>query len=109
MRIPKQFSLKGKLWKVILAKDLEHEDGTKCSGLCDTDNRTIYLESKQSKSERFSTFLHELFHAMVHSAHIPVNTPFTEAIEEILAVAFEDLLTQDFEINLMETHEKTNV
>jgi Zn-dependent peptidase ImmA (M78 family) len=101
MELPKQFRLKGKLWKVVLVKQLVHEDGTKCYGICDTDTRVIHIEKNLNPAERFNAFLHELCHAMIHEAHID-ETLLDGKIEEILCEAFADIFTHDFDINLME-------
>jgi len=91
MKLPNSFKYKGRSWKVIQEKNLHADDGAKCMGLCDTDLRTIYIESSLSKKEKARVFLHELFHALVHETHIPPNIVLSEDIEDILAEAFADI------------------
>jgi hypothetical protein len=96
MRIPKQFTHKGKVWKVEYEEELHHEDGTECDGLCDWDSRTIFLDTSLTGKKKLAIFLHELFHVLVWEAHISEGAAFTEDIEDILADAFSDMLTTTF-------------
>lgn len=96
MHIPKRFHLKGKVWKVILKKNLKHPDGTECDGLCDLQSRIIYLDSELSRLGKKATFLHELFHAVIHEAHIYSGVRFSEGVEEVLCDAFADLVHNSF-------------
>ena len=98
MTIPNKFKYKGYVWKVLTELDLHHDDGTKCHGICDTTARIIYLESSLPKSVKEATFIHELFHVMVHESRVPENAALTEDIEDILADNFSDLLSQCFNI-----------
>lgn len=100
MRLPNSFQYKGHTWKVTIEKNLFHSDGTKCAGLCDTETREIYIEAKLSRKEKLSAFYHELFHVIVHEAHVPADTPFTEGVEDIMAEAFADLLETTFKLGL---------
>jgi hypothetical protein len=98
MKIPKQFNYKGRRWRVLRELDLHHDDGTKCHGICDTDAQIIYLEASLSKPVLTATFLHELFHVMMHQSRVPENAELTEDIEDILADNFSDLLIECFNV-----------
>jgi Zn-dependent peptidase ImmA (M78 family) len=95
MRIPRQFTHKGKLWKVVAEKDLQI-DGDDCDGLCDFDKRIIYLDASLKGRKRRAIFYHELFHVVVHEAHINPGVRFSEGIEEVLCDAFADFLVTCF-------------
>jgi Zn-dependent peptidase ImmA (M78 family) len=97
MRIPRKFTLKGKMWRVRYKAALQFE-GVACDGLCNYSNRTITINQDLSKKERQDTFLHELFHAIIFEAHINRGTKFTEGLEEILCDAFADALTTLFNV-----------
>jgi Zn-dependent peptidase ImmA (M78 family) len=103
MRYPKRFMHKGKLWKVMFEEDLKHEDGTECNGLCDTDDRIITLDASLKGDKKKRIFLHELFHVVIHEAHINPGVPFSEGIEEVLCDAFADLLSTSFNLKWKKT------
>lgn len=90
MRIPKSFMIKGKKYSVRIEKHLRHEDGSKVDGLCDLDNRTIYLDKGLKRKEMEKVLLHEVFHAIIFEAHINPGVRFSEGIEEVLCDAFAD-------------------
>ena len=61
--IPRNICIKDNIWTVVFKnKIIEHN--IECDGLCDPSTYTIYIRTKQSKTETFATFLHELFHAI---------------------------------------------
>ncbi len=96
MRIPNKFTHKGKLWTVLYEADLKHDDGTECDGLCDLDERIIYLDAALTGRKKKQTFLHELFHVLIFEAHINAGVRFSEGLEEVLCDAFADLITTSF-------------
>lgn len=96
MRIPKEFTHKGKHWKVIQTADPKHEDGTDCEGLCDCENRVIILDARLKGKAKKTAFLHELFHVVVFEAHINQGVRFTVGLEEVLCDAFADLISTSF-------------
>lgn len=97
MRIPKQFKLKGKLWKVAYKDNLK-EDGEELDGLCVFSTRTIWLDSSLRGKKKKSVFLHELFHVVIHEAHINPGVRFSEGIEEVFCDAFSDVMVSLFNL-----------
>ena len=91
MRIPRYIYIKGKRWKVVYRKRLT-QDGDPCSGLCDLENRIIYLSKLLSPKERTATIFHELFHALLFECHVPEGASLNEEVEEILCDAFADFI-----------------
>ncbi len=96
MRIPRQFKLKGKRWNVKYVPELKADDGDGCDGLCDFDTRTITLDASLRGRKKRETFLHELFHVVIHEAHINRGVRFSDGLEEVLCDAFSDLMTTSF-------------
>jgi Zn-dependent peptidase ImmA (M78 family) len=95
MKIPKTFNLKGKRWRVVFEPNLE-ADGYDCDGLCVPDKRIIYIDSELNKKKQYETFLHELFHAVVHEAHIPAGGEWNDSIEDVVCDAFKDVVLTMF-------------
>lgn len=91
MRIPRKFALKGKTWTVKQQVGLEL-DGFVCTGLCDLEKRTIYVEKTLGPKAKKAAFLHELFHAVIYEAHINPGTKFGSGLEEVLCDAFTDVV-----------------
>ncbi len=102
-RIPKRFTLKGKDWTVEFEKDLKHDDGTFCDGLCDLDTRTIWLEKALDKDKRIATFLHEISHAMIHETHIRPGARFSDSLECVLCDGWADLMQTLFKLKWKQT------
>lgn len=98
MKIPKSFIYSGKVWKIYLEKDLHHDDGTKCDGLADLDLREIFLDKSLPKAKKEFVLMHELFHVVMHESRVPPNVLLTEDIEDILAEAFAELMTNCFKV-----------
>ncbi len=96
--IPRSFILKGKRWKVIRRKKLNKDDTY--LGLCDVYRRTIYLKLSLKGKDLEATFLHELFHAVVHEAHINPGVHWSEGVEEVVCDAFADVVTSLFTVKL---------
>lgn len=96
MKIPKRFQLKDKRWTVVRVKILQSDDGILCDGLCDCETRTIYLQSGMSRRRTEETFLHELFHAVLHEAHVNPYTRLSNGVEDVICDAFADLMLNRF-------------
>ena len=96
MRIPKKFMLKGKLWRVKYERNLKHEDGTECDGLCDVDNQIIWLDKALKGRKKTKTFLHEWGHAVVDETGVRPNARFSETLEDILVETFGDAIQNTF-------------
>ncbi len=92
MKLPKSFVYKGHTWTIKIVSNLIHDDRTKCDGICDTDLRVVYIDKDLSSKAKTQAFLHELFHVLIHETHIPLDAPFTETVEDIVAEAFSDML-----------------
>lgn len=98
MRIPKSILVKGKRWKVAYKWNLKDDHENPCDGVCDTTNRTIFLDRALPKTERPQTFLHELIHAVVYELHL--NTSFPDEVEEVLAEGLSQYFLEIFTMRL---------
>lgn len=100
MKIPKQFSLKGKTWTVEYKWNLtDSDDGEKMDGLCLMGRRVIQLERAMPREEKWPVFLHELTHAILFEAHISgLDGPSGSVIEEVICEAVANGLNDLFHI-----------
>jgi Zn-dependent peptidase ImmA (M78 family) len=95
MKIPKKIKIKGKTWRIRLVPSII-EDDEECQGLCNFDDRLILINKKLSEAQTKFVLFHEVFHALLHEAHVPRNVRFSEALEEVICDSFADLLTSTF-------------
>lgn len=98
MRIPKHFELNGYEWRVEYKWSLKDDTGVRCDGLCDPTRRVIYLDKLMTRTQKFSTFLHEFIHAVFSEAHISDSGLFKDGAEEIACRALELKLQEYFTI-----------
>jgi len=59
-------SIKGRKWAVIFCplKDIPMKNGETLLGLCDYDNKTIFIADTTHGEERLATLTHEVLHAV---------------------------------------------
>jgi len=76
-KIPKKINVFGTIYKV---KFVETQ---LFSGLCDPDNKTIFINIDQSDEQLVATFLHEAFHAMQFV--LGMNNAISREMMEMLA------------------------
>lgn len=91
--IPKRRTILGKVWKI---KEIERpvcDDGAECWGLCDTDKREIFIKSTLTEDQKIRTFLHEVFHAVIHESKVKLThekeEDFVSALEQEIIKLFE--------------------
>lgn len=96
MKLKKEFLIKGHLWKVEYKWGLR-SDGNLVDGLCERQERVIYLRRELSIEEKRRTFLHELIHAIISESHIITDESERESlIEEIFCEGVADVLDSLF-------------
>lgn len=97
MRIRKEFEIKGKPWRVEYKWGLR-ENGELLEGLCDFENRTIFLRREISKADKWAAFLHELIHATLRESHVTGGSDgaIDEVNEGIICEALPDVLNSLF-------------
>lgn len=96
MKIPKLLLIKGHEWSVEYKWSLKDDDGERVLGLCDKENRTIYLDKLISKEEKWEVFHHEVGHAIVFEAHMNENGGIEGIVEEAIVSAYQDFYTNNF-------------
>ena len=97
MKIPKEFYLKGKLWRVEYKWGLRDGDEM-LDGLCTFDPRVIYLRRELSREDKWLTFLHELVHAILFECYISRNDGGIDGIvEEVVCDSISECFTELFE------------
>lgn len=100
MKIPKEFKIKGKTWRIEYKWGLR--DGKEfLSGLCDPNTRTIYIDRAIPKDEKPAVFLHEFFHAVFFEAHLSYNDGWVDnLVEEIMCDALQSSVLDNFALRL---------
>lgn len=95
MRIPRRVTVKGQVWRVRVTdrfpervRQWEKDEGMEVFGYCQELQRTLWVKRSQSPLERFSTFWHELLHAICFEYGIKrkVSHRAIHALEAPLAI-----------------------
>lgn len=81
MKIPRQLVIKGAHWNVVLTRTLNVCEGEQILGLCDPSLRTITIDKKQTPKQQWSTFMHEVLHALEFEYQVPISHKIIEKIE----------------------------
>jgi len=89
MRIPRKLKIKDKTWQIKTKANLEHESES-VEGLCDFQERKIYIEKGMSHDKSALALLHEFLHASLHENHISLDRHFEETIVDALSTAILD-------------------
>lgn len=97
-KIPTEFEVKGKTWKVEYKWRLEEPGIGQCNGLCDFSKRTIYIDRLLPKEDKPKVFLHELGHAILHEAHLHEQGGIDGIVEEVAVDAYADTLISLFDL-----------
>lgn len=87
-RFPSSISILGRKYKIKQGSNLVYM-GQPCLGLCDNQNKIIYLEKDQDEQTKKETLIHECYHALLSISGI--DQKLSEAENEIhcqLATAF---------------------
>lgn len=87
MSLPKKVNIKGISYKVInkiINPDLY--------GLCDKDNKAIYINKLNCKSTKktLETYAHELCHAYIREHNL--DMVISDEVEELICLAFEEVI-----------------
>lgn len=86
MNMPTHFYLKRRKWTVELVDDpLFDGEGSWCRGLCEPDERTIYLWAGLGPLKMLRTFCHEFLHAVEAETGLELPHWLVYDLEEPLA------------------------
>ena len=95
----RSISILGQPWKVKRVKKLEHE-GEPCFGLCDPDERTIYIKSGITKLQAERVFWHEYTHARLYESGVTLNTGGISALaEEVICDTIANLMAYELNVS----------
>jgi hypothetical protein len=86
--LPTSLTILGRKVKIKQGKNLVYE-GKPCLGLCDYDNKTIYLEKLQGEESKQDTLCHESLHFFL--ILLGIDQKLTEAECEIYCQSFTAL------------------
>lgn len=90
--------IKGKLWKIRRRKNLKHDDDP-AEGLCQFSDRTIFIDSGIKEHRALMhVLIHEIMHAANFEMHLNEAGGIPDAIEEVQASGFPDVLLENFDI-----------
>jgi len=98
MKIPKNIMIYGKKWQIRYKKfpiPLDDEIGTE--GLCDKEERVIYIEKSLDLYDKENTFVHELIHAINYELKLG-QTSLTSDVEEIICQGIADFFCENFRL-----------
>ena len=73
-------------------------NGKECCGLCDSEERKIYINKAMGDQCTAITILHELFHAYARRMGME-NSGMTHELEELIADQFGKLLAENFDFD----------
>lgn len=96
--IRRTFNIKGHQWRVVYVWNLAHPEHGPCLGLCDSENKTIFIENHQSPESKRRTFFHELFHAIAFECHATEAGGVEGFLGEVLAEGATDVMLSLFDI-----------
>ena len=68
-------------------------------GICNPENKTIYINSSLDKNSMVITILHEMFHAYVRRSGI-YNGMLSSDMEEIIADQFSTVISENFDFTI---------
>ena len=89
-KIPRQLTIKGAHWHVVVTRTLFYQDGQELLGLCDPSTRTIFINKSQSHRQQWITFLHEALHALEYEYSFHLSHKTIEKIEDALGEFIRD-------------------
>ena len=88
MKIPRHILIKGTKYKI--KKNFDFKD-KEMLGLCDKQNKIIYLSKHQTDKELRNTFIHELLHALLQETALDASL---DQLEEPLCYAISEFIDQ---------------
>lgn len=94
MKLPKKKKIKGRVWKIREVFEPIDDDGQVCWGVCDYDNRIIYIKKTLAKDQKLATYLHEVLHASFHE----LGLDMTPKKDEEIVQGLEDIILRLFRI-----------
>jgi len=78
--IPRTLEINGNVWEVIICRKRipGHSDSV---GICDNNEKKIYIDGALSKDEKAKTLIHELLHALEFEYRLNIPHPLIYKLE----------------------------
>ena len=93
MALPKSRMIFGQRWKIVVTDELpEH-----VMGLCQKEEKKLYISKKINKEDVLHTLIHEMCHALIH--RISLDQALHHEMEEIIVDSFATMMTECFHIS----------
>ena len=99
MKIPISINVLGKRWLTKYKWNLRDDNGHPCYGLCDKENKIIFLDHSLKGNKKDKTYFHELLHALFDELKIS-GTFLNEEIEEMIVLNIEEFVFDKFNLRL---------
>lgn len=81
MKIPSKVRIKRGIYYKVVWQEIIKDDAS-CMGLCDPNERIIYLKLGMSNTDILKSFTHELLHCIEFEWDQPIPHKITETFEE---------------------------
>lgn len=95
MKIPKRRNVFGTVYKTAYKWRLQDDSGHLCEGLCDLDEKIIYLDRSVPETKRAQVYLHEELHAVIFELGLHLTSLSSDA---------EEVLVQGIARHILETY-----
>jgi hypothetical protein len=86
---PTELLIAGESWRLAFVDQIEGKDTL---GMCDPNNKVIFIKRGLSRKETLKTAIHEVFHALDEEFDLKLSHPQVYKLEE----ALYDLLVNNF-------------
>ena len=79
---PKTVEVEGMNWAIkFKRKPFYDDEGDECLGLCDPEDKTIYIKIQTDKVDMFRVFIHEVLHAIEYEREIEIPHKYIEKLD----------------------------
>lgn len=97
-KYPKVVKIKDDMWSVKFVNKVpeRHYGKEVICGLCDPSEMTIYIKTGQSREETFSTFVHEILHAIEASCDFYIDRAHDHPKVYALEAVIVQILKENF-------------
>lgn len=92
-----EFYVNGNLWQIVYVRS-EHpifmrKDGTYTIGVCNNNNKTIFLNENLKNGMLKKVLIHEIAHAFMFEYHVDLSVAEEEVICDLIATYGEDIVS----------------
>ena len=97
MKLPRSHTIFGRKYKIRIKRNLTSEEGHPAWGFHDPESRIIFIDPSKDNCTPH-TFLHEAFHAVIHT--ISIDQSLDGKVEEIIVDSLSTYLVENYNICL---------